>query len=255
MDCYLHQVLTKHLLTKQQYRVLEDNKAEVLREQHIVAMWKLFAKYYNDNSSQTVNNSTSNATSKIGSTVTSIEHHSYTVHQKVHKKVVPLCPIFSKVNSKIEILSIFLDHQLQRVLPLCKFYIHDSWHLLEKICELVTLPPDAQLVTVDAQSMYSNIDTEHTIKSIGKWFDSHKHELPTDYPTKFILEGIRLVMELNIFYFDDIFATNSIAQRWALLLLAFTPPSTSVTMKRTTYSGQAILTRSSSMHALLTTDS
>lgn len=166
MDRYVHQVLTEHLLDGRRYRVLEGNDAEVLREQHITSMWELFTKYYNDN-----------CFSNREQQYIKRHHqhwqygHRYRTPQfygapKVHKKGVPLRPIVSKVNSEIEILSIFLDHQLQRVLPLCKFYIRDSWHLLEKIRELGTLPPDARLVTVDAQAMYSNIDTLSTLLNL-----------------------------------------------------------------------------------------
>jgi hypothetical protein len=70
--------------------------------------------------------------------------------------------------------------------------------------ELGTLPTDARLATVDAVSMYSNIDTDHAIDSIEKWFIRHKRELPAGYPTNFVLKGIRLVMESNIFEFGDL---------------------------------------------------
>jgi hypothetical protein len=53
--------------------------------------------------------------------------------------------------------------------------------------------------------MYSNIDTEHGLEVIGKWFKLHEHELPEDYPIETILAGLAIVMRNNVFAFGDTF--------------------------------------------------
>ena len=51
--------------------------------------------------------------------------------------------------------------------------------------------------------MYSCIDTDHMIESIRAGLTVNWKELPTSFLTRFILKGLKLVMSLNIFDFDD----------------------------------------------------
>ena len=70
--------------------------------------------------------------------------------------------------------------------------------------ELEDLPTNTHLVTLDAVSMYSNIDINHAIKSISWWLQQHKSEFSHDYPIEFILKGLHLVMNSNHFDFGDL---------------------------------------------------
>ena len=53
----------------------------------------------------------------------------------------------------------------------------------------------------NADSFYTNINTEHAIEILEQWFKLYKHELPAGFPVKLILLGIRRLMENNIFTF------------------------------------------------------
>ena len=164
-DWYTQKVLMEHLLDPNQYEILAANKALQHQTEAAQKMWQLIG----DNSSDFK-----------PSECQYFEWHYkqcslcrvplFYGNPKVHKKGIPLRPIVSKVNSEIEILSIFLDYQLHHLLPLCKQYVRDSWHLLDLLDNMEDLPMDAHLITLDAKAMYSNIDTDHAINLIGCWF-------------------------------------------------------------------------------------
>ena len=55
----------------------------------------------------------------------------------------------------------WLDYWLQQLKHHVSTYTRDSKQLLDELVELY-LPPNAIFVTADANSMYNNIDTDHT---------------------------------------------------------------------------------------------
>jgi hypothetical protein len=88
---------------------------------------------------------------------------------------------------------------------LCPAYLKDSWQLLGDLSKLDKLPPNARLFSVDAVSMYVNIDTNHAVTTLRAWFDLQKTKgkLPKDNPIDLVVQGTRLVMTNNVFDFDD----------------------------------------------------
>ena len=124
---------------------------------------------------------------------------------KVHKHPWKLRPVVSAVGSTMEIMSKWLDNQLQRVVRLCPSYLQDSWQLLDELKRLGRLPPGSKLVTADAVAMYCNIDTDHGLEVIRLWLEKHKSDkdFPENFPTDMVCEGLELVMRNNIFQFDD----------------------------------------------------
>lgn len=198
-DTYTQQILTEHLLDNTRYEILTREDATNQLKEASQATWELFKEYYvyfTEAEQQYVDRS-------YKTRADCRPAHFYGI-PKLHKKGYPLRPIVSKVNSELEILSKFVDYQLQQVVPLCKFYIRDSWHLMDKLRMLEKLPENARLTVFDAVAMYCNIDTDHAIESLRKWFQSHEHELPRRFPTAFVLKAINIVMKWNIFNFDDI---------------------------------------------------
>ena len=122
---------------------------------------------------------------------------------KVHKNPIAYRPIVSSVNSKMGDLSKWLDVKLQSVVHLCPCYLKDSRALLKKLKRLGQLPPTAVVVTADAVSMYTNIDLDHCLLVLQRWFELHATELPAGFPIRMILKSVRLVMFNNVFQFDD----------------------------------------------------
>jgi hypothetical protein len=124
---------------------------------------------------------------------------------KVHKTPWKTRPVVSGVASVNEPLSKWIDIQLQRVVHLCPAYLKDSWQLLRELRDLPPLPPDAVCYTADAVSMYTNIDNDHGIATIGRWLELHRSDLPFGFPTQKILEGLDIIMRHNVFSFGTRF--------------------------------------------------
>jgi hypothetical protein len=113
--------------------------------------------------------------------------------------------VVSGIATVNEPLSKWIDIQLQRVIHLCPAYLKDSWQLLRELKNLPSLPPDAICFTADAVSMYTNIDNTHGIETIGRWFALHKSDMPYNFPTLKILEGLDIIMRNNVFSFGNRF--------------------------------------------------
>lgn len=87
---------------------------------------------------------------------------------------------------------------------LCPCYLKDTWHLLNDLEKLKNLKGH-KLVTSDANAFYTNINTQHAIDILGRWFILHVEEIPEGYPVDLILLGIRRLMEFNVFTFGNQF--------------------------------------------------
>ena len=129
---------------------------------------------------------------------------------KVHKEVEPgqppkTRPVVSCIKSKVEIMSKYLDYQLQRVVHLCPSYLKDSSSLLRNLKQQPKLPPGSTLLSADAVSMYTNIDTQHGIASVSAWLHRHTRDLPSDFNIQMVTEALAVVMQQNVFQFDDTF--------------------------------------------------
>lgn len=126
---------------------------------------------------------------------------------KAHKTPWKMRPIVACVGTFMNYLSCWLDYHLQKLKPLIKTYIKDSKELLTKLHELGALPSNARIFTADANSMYTNIDTDHAIEVITAWLTnlSNTHQLPYGYPLPAVLEAMELVMRNNIFEWGDLY--------------------------------------------------
>jgi hypothetical protein len=95
-----------------------------------------------------------------------------------------------------------VDVQLQKVVHLCPAHLKDSWHFLNIVKDLKNLK-GKKILTADAQSMYTNINTEHAVNIINLWFGLHENDLPPQFPRKAIITAIKKLMKSNVFTFGD----------------------------------------------------
>ncbi len=84
-------------------------------------------------------------------------------------------------------------------LPWC---VKDSDSFMHEVIKL-HLPPNARLVTFDAQSMYSNICSKHALPVMKHWLESTYTSPVTRPLIQAILQGLELVMQHNIMNFGD----------------------------------------------------
>jgi hypothetical protein len=104
---------------------------------------------------------------------------------KMHKDPWASRPVVSGVCSVMKALSIWLDVQLQSVVHLCPCYLKDSWHFLNDIRDLNNLK-ECKLITADVTAMYTNINTDHAIDTLSRWFTLHSSEIPGEFPKDLI---------------------------------------------------------------------
>ena len=53
--------------------------------------------------------------------------------------------------------------------------------------------------------MYTNIDTATALEAFNFLFDHYKKEIPENFPREFFLQALEIVMNRNLFQFDDTF--------------------------------------------------
>jgi len=195
-DTYIERALKDHLLDQTSYRRLTLAEATAIRKQankNLRQLVELFKEVMPEDDYKYFHRSFSY----------SRRLPQFYISPKVHKTPWATRPIVSCVGSNIEVMSKYLDYQLQRVVHLCPSRIRDSASLLDAIKKLPPLPPGTQLATADAVSMYTNMDTQHVISTVNRWLHRHKRALPSDLHIELITEAISIVMTQNVFQFDD----------------------------------------------------
>ena len=130
---------------------------------------------------------------------------------KVHKTPYKFRPIVCCAGTFLNCLSKWVDYHLQKLKRFIPSYLKDSGDLLDHLSSFHRLPYNAFLFTADAQSMYTNIDTDHALQVIGEWLDELQSSgkladngLST-FPVEAIKEALALVMKNNIFEFGDMY--------------------------------------------------
>ena len=124
---------------------------------------------------------------------------------KAHKDPYKFRPIVATCGTAIAVLSCWLDYQLQQLKPFISTYIQDSDDLREQMESLGPLPSNARVFTADANSMYTNIDTDHGLEILRQFLEELDEEgkLPPNIKIDIIIEAARIVMRWNIFEYGD----------------------------------------------------
>jgi len=121
---------------------------------------------------------------------------------KVHKNPVSLRPVVSSVNSFLSVFSIWLDYQMKELLPIIKSHVKNSVEVIKDIKKL-DIPDNALLFSADAQSMYTNIDTDIGLQAFADFFEDNKTKISPNFPVNLFLQVLELVMRNNIFSFSN----------------------------------------------------
>ena len=80
-------------------------------------------------------------------------------------------------------------------------YLRDTTDFLNNIPENV--PKDTILVSFDIESLYSNIPHALGLEAVDYWLEKYPETLNPRFTKKIILDGIKLILENNIFCFND----------------------------------------------------
>ena len=120
---------------------------------------------------------------------------------KIHKPTLPGRPIISGCDGPTERISSFLDHILQPIAQAQKSYLKDTTQFINFI-EKRTVPKNAILVSMDVNSLYTNIPQEEGIYTVCKAYESfYKNDTPI--PTHSLAGLLRLILQENSFQFKE----------------------------------------------------
>ena len=149
---------------------------------------------------------------------------------KVHKTPWKMRPIVACSGTWMNAWSKWLDYWLQKLKHQVPTHTRDSQQLLDELAEL-NLPPNAILVTADANSMYNNIDTDHAIEVITWWLEemAESDSLPPNFPLEAVQFAMKCIMRNNIFEWGDLYFLQllgtamgtSAAVMWATLYFGY----------------------------------
>ncbi|XP_077148976.1 uncharacterized protein LOC143809888 [Ranitomeya variabilis] len=123
---------------------------------------------------------------------------------KVHKSLInpPGRPIVSGINGLFEKPCTYVDFFLQPFAMKLTSFLRDSTHLIQLLQDLC-LPPGTILITLDVESLYTNINHDVGLKAISFFLDSNttgdrEHD-------QFLLDLLFFILDKNYFVFDRSF--------------------------------------------------
>ena len=134
---------------------------------------------------------------------------------KVHKgikegKNIPPCrPIVSNSGSNTEMISAFVDHYSKHLVKDLKSYVQDSpdfLRIIEKENDRGPQLKNAFPFTVDVTSLYTSIPARGEnggIQAFKSFLNSRSSEEQITMPTDFFVECLELVLDGNIFTFNE----------------------------------------------------
>ena len=124
---------------------------------------------------------------------------------KIHKPNNPGRPIISGCDSPPANLSIYLDHYLKPIVQNLPSYIKDTDDFLQTVLHPdLNIPPGSILVTMDVQSLYTNIpQDEGTDICLSAVEEFYGNSLPLPIP--YLRQMFDFILKYNFFKFDNQF--------------------------------------------------
>lgn len=122
---------------------------------------------------------------------------------KIHKTFVdipPGRPIIAAIGSLTEKISAFVDYFLQPLVTALPSYTRDSMDFIEVIRSIDQIEDSFILVTMDIESLYTNVPFEGGIYATKVFLDKRVECNPS---TECILSLIKEVLTSNTFLYDD----------------------------------------------------
>ncbi|CAI9534581.1 unnamed protein product, partial [Staurois parvus] len=135
-----------------------------------------------------------------------IKHPKTTIYYlpKIHKnkEKPPGRPIVSGINSLFARVGEYVDTFLKNIVMTNRAFLRDGGHLINILKELHNVD-NCMLVTIDVESLYTNIDQNDGINAV-KWALKHKSLLKRSQ-RKFVVELLEFAMNNNFFWYNNTF--------------------------------------------------
>ena len=119
---------------------------------------------------------------------------------KIHKTGNPGRPVVSSVSCHTSTISKYVDFHLQPIVKNIPSYVRDTTDFLQKLDKVKNVPNDCLLVTLDVESLYTNIPNNEGIKAVREAYDNHPNKTVA---TKVIITFLCLILTLNNFVFNS----------------------------------------------------
>ncbi|CAN7943058.1 unnamed protein product, partial [Ixodes hexagonus] len=122
---------------------------------------------------------------------------------KVHKPNNPGRPIISGIGTPTEQISEFVDHAIKHIPPLLQSYVKDTTDFLNQINrmnESDLVSQDSILVTIDVNSLYTNIPHDEGLSAIREFLSVYPSSLADN---DCIVRLLELILNYNNFVFHN----------------------------------------------------
>eukprot|EP00956_Cyclotella_meneghiniana_P020164 scaffold35241_cov64-Cyclotella_meneghiniana.AAC.2 len=127
----------------------------------------------------------------------------FKIHKGMKDGAWPTRPVCSDVTSLAHGLGKWVNEQLVPIARQQKSYFKDSFELKKRLDTLV-LQPNELLMTCDADSMYTNLQTEPNLREVTEYIGSNEHRFK-HCNINALVEALPLVFRSNYFKFGDIY--------------------------------------------------
>ena len=124
---------------------------------------------------------------------------------KIHKTPWKTRPIISVSGSILHALGRYVDAELQTVVQRLPYVVRSSADYVKELKKLGKVSHDSKTFTMDAQAMYTNINTEHALQVIEEFLYTSPLMDNLDVNKEAILDGLRILMHHNVFRLEDTF--------------------------------------------------
>ena len=114
-----------------------------------------------------------------------------------------LRPIVAGPSCHTHRLSNLIDILLRPYTEHVTSYLRDTTDFLNNLPD--TIPKDTILTSFDIEALYSNIPHKLGLEAIKYWIEKYPNTLNSRFSKEFILDGIKFILENNIFCFNDTF--------------------------------------------------
>ena len=202
---YIERVVSEHLSDKITYEQLNEKVAHSKLNELHERLTYLF-----ESPSANIQNALTETEHRYFHRALHQEHRIPTFYGlvKIHKQPWTLRPVVSCCGSLLATISTWIDFHLQKLRHKLPAFIQDS-SKFQKELQQITIPQNTRITTCDAISMYTNIDVDHSISIMRKWFTDFRDKIPNDVPTHLIITALEIVMKNNIFTFGYLLATKN----------------------------------------------
>ena len=194
-ETYVLRALQDHLNDKTLYRQLDEHtsNSRILSIKFILN--NFIKKYFKDKT-----NADRIYLERMLSNVTDPYSYFYLL-AKVHKTPWTTRPIVSVSGSILYGLGKWVDSQLKIICKKLPYIINSSYELCTTLRKL-KIDKKCLFFSMDAVSMYTNIDTTHALTVISEFLKKQNY---LDINTDAVIQGLTIIMRHNLFKFGDTF--------------------------------------------------